>query len=320
MYDASGLFFLYGETPIHWGTGASLSAVDLPVQRERHTDYPMAQAAGLKGSLRDVFERRADPLVEAIFGPKEKAGERSGCLAVTDARVLLFPVRSLRGTFAYATSLLALERLRRDVMRTTAAPVFDLPEDPGAPRVLVTSDSMLRAGEKGAPRVVFDEFSYEASVSEELDGLAAWIADHAIPQGEAGEFARSVLPGRLALLPEDQFRDFVLNATMVETHVSIDDETGTARERLLFTQETLPPDCLFWSLVLARAPFTRRRNGRHVDAPDKEKSLRDGTAVLEHIRRHFAEHPWLQTGGDATTGRGQVAVNLLVASNRKEAV
>ncbi len=33
--------YLYTETPLHAGAGSGLSSIDLPIQRERTTQYPM---------------------------------------------------------------------------------------------------------------------------------------------------------------------------------------------------------------------------------------------------------------------------------------
>ncbi len=33
--------YLYTETPLHAGVGSGLSSIDLPIQRERTTQYPM---------------------------------------------------------------------------------------------------------------------------------------------------------------------------------------------------------------------------------------------------------------------------------------
>jgi CRISPR-associated protein Cmr4 len=59
MFDRAAMLFLYTETPLHAGSGTSLGIVDLPIQRERTTGYPMIQASGLKGCLRDAVD--SDP-------------------------------------------------------------------------------------------------------------------------------------------------------------------------------------------------------------------------------------------------------------------
>ncbi|MBI4612631.1 MAG: type III-B CRISPR module RAMP protein Cmr4 [Planctomycetes bacterium] len=296
MFERGLALFLYAESPVHWGTGSSLSSVDLPVQRERHTDYPIAQAAGLKGSLRDFYERHgstgAHALVESLFGSL-KDGETAGCVAVSDARLLLFPVRSLKGTFAYVTSRFALARLERDLDRLEIPPDWKVPDEPAEGKALVVTGSKnVLEGQK----LILEEFFFEARESQELDKIAGWIAEHAFPAPE-DSFWQAHLAKGMVLLPGDAFRDFVRHATTVETHIRIDDDTGTAAEHMLFTQEVVPADSLFWSLVLCAKPF-QSKNG---------SPLKSATQVMTELSSRL-DNDRMQTGGDATTGRGQVAL------------
>lgn len=52
MFEASAMLYLYVETPLHAGSGTSLGIVDLPIQRERVTHYPIVQSSSIKGKLR----------------------------------------------------------------------------------------------------------------------------------------------------------------------------------------------------------------------------------------------------------------------------
>src|SRR5581483_2232234 len=52
MFEATRMLFIYVETPLHAGSGRGLGAVDLPIQRERTTNYPIVQASSLKGRMR----------------------------------------------------------------------------------------------------------------------------------------------------------------------------------------------------------------------------------------------------------------------------
>lgn len=122
MFKESRILFLYAETAVHAGSGrAAGGATDLPIQRERVTQYPLVQASGLKGALRADFRERKklkdeDGLVKEIFG--EAGGEDknyAGAVSVGDARLLLLAVRALKGVFAYVTSAHALSLLRRTV-------------------------------------------------------------------------------------------------------------------------------------------------------------------------------------------------------------
>jgi len=104
----SGLLFLHAQTAIHPGSGTALGVVDLPVQRERHTLWPVIPGSSLKGVLRDCCRQQvvgkrgkdadADLGLATVFGPPTAdADKHAGALSLTDARILAFPVRSLRG-------------------------------------------------------------------------------------------------------------------------------------------------------------------------------------------------------------------------------
>src|SRR5436305_13167855 len=103
MITDTKMRYLYVETPLHAGVGSGLSSIDLPIQRERTTQYPMIQGSGIKGKLRATIEgdRKELPneqqnLVDILFGPPAAAGkgsEHAGALIAGDARMLLFPVR-----------------------------------------------------------------------------------------------------------------------------------------------------------------------------------------------------------------------------------
>lgn len=91
---------LLAETSLHPGTEQSTGVVDLPVARESVTGYPVIVGSSLKGALRDMVRQKekgsgSDKIEKEIFGENNN----SGIVSVTDARLLLLPVRSLTGHF-----------------------------------------------------------------------------------------------------------------------------------------------------------------------------------------------------------------------------
>ena len=62
MFKQAKPLFLIVETPLHAGSGSDLGIVDLPIQREKHTDYPKIEASGLKGSIREIFKTQVENL------------------------------------------------------------------------------------------------------------------------------------------------------------------------------------------------------------------------------------------------------------------
>jgi CRISPR-associated protein Cmr4 len=95
---------MYAVTPCHAGSGSALGTVDLPIQRERHTNWPVIQSSGMKGSLRANFDRykkvkldeaqlaQFTELTDNIFGDSKSAGSTyAGAISVSDAKILAFP-------------------------------------------------------------------------------------------------------------------------------------------------------------------------------------------------------------------------------------
>lgn len=303
MFEAKKMMYLYVETPLHAGSGSSLGLVDLPIQRERTTGYPLVQASGLKGCLREAAEAangRNNDKVKLVFGPDTQgAAEHAGALSVGDARLLLFPVRSLMGVFAWTTSQDALSRFARDA--ALAGVTIDwTPTGPSqAGQVLVTPGNAATA----QGRVVLEEFAYTAQDSDEVKTIAEWLERQALPTSSEYNYWREALPKRLVILPENDFRDFVQFSTEVITRIRLDDQTKTVERGALWTEEHLPTDTLLYAPLFASKP--RVNNGKLPS--DWQQSNNKAGAVLEFVKT-CVNGKRLQLGGDSTVGRGFVAV------------
>lgn len=295
MITETTMLYLYTETPLHAGTGSGLSSIDLPIQRERNTQYPMIQGSGIKGKLRAVAEQTASmsaEMVTIIFGPSTTGGNASdhaGALIAGDARILLFPVRSLNGVFAYTTSYDVLNRFKRDVERgqkeSLPWPVPASVEN----TALVTTQSEVQSNNT----IVLEEFSFTTESSHAVDIIADWIVANALPN-LGGDYWSNKVKSSLVILPNDDFRDFALYATEVITRVRISRETKTVENGALWTEEHLPTDTLLYVPVYAT-------NARKDGSPLKAEKILAEAKTLGTERNSF-----LQLGGDETVGRGIV--------------
>lgn len=301
MFEASRMLFIYVETPLHAGTGRGLGAVDLPIQRERTTGYPIVQGSSVKGCLRGEARAMAENgdrithgEVKAIFGPEgNDASEHAGALCVADAKLLLFPVRSLAGVFAWATSRNALARFEREAAIAGLDLTWRLQDLSLADNEAWVSGGALLAGDS----IVLEEFSFEPR-QEHADVVRAvgeWLADHALPRSVEYSYWRAALPRKLCILPEDAFRDFTLYSTEVQTHVKLDPQTKTVITGALWTAESLPTDTILYAPLMATGS---RANGTRLTAQDVLQKIADlGIART-------------QLGGDETTGQGIVSLRI----------
>jgi CRISPR-associated protein Cmr4 len=311
MITDTRMLYLYAETPLHAGVGSGLSSIDLPIQRERTTQYPMIQGSGIKGKLRSAAYAATEgeepawtnDEVTIVFGPEKDGSDHAGALIAGDARILLFPVRSLNGVFAYTTSFDVLNRFMRDMNRGGGSLKWETqkekPEDPKHV-ALVTKTSRVTANDA----LVLEEFSFIAEKNPVVDEVAIWIAENALPQTDEYEYWRDKIKDSLVILPEDDFRDFALNATEIITRISIDRKTKTAAGTALWTEEHLPTDTLLYVPIYATQARKRKKDG-DTDIP---AMLAD--EILQKARSlETSQRGYLQLGGDETVGRGIVRMH-----------
>lgn len=292
---SKSMLFLYTESPLHAGSGRALGTVDLPIQRERVTGYPMVQSSGIKGRLRAEMKAHGKLTKDerwALFGPDtDNASEHAGALSFGDAHLLLFPVRSLAGVFAWVTSVDILARFIRELSLIGVPPKWNLPEkEPAATEAWVSGPTIVAGG-----KVVLEEFSFTPTTTDLVKTIGEWLAEHALLQDDAYRYWRKTLPQNLCILSRDAFRDFALYATEVQTHIKLNPDTKTVESGALWTAESLPVDSLLYAPVLAVA--SRRR----------EQKL-GAAAVMKKLTDNLPKR--INLGGDETTGQGFVAIRL----------
>ena len=329
MFEASQLVFYYAISPVHMGAGSAIGAIDSPIQREVHTQHPMFAGSGLKGALRHHFNRawvraegdasQPNSLISRIFGPDTSASDFAGALSLSDAQLVALPVRALKGGFAYVTSPLALARLQRLAQQAGLPCSWTVPAV-AENKALAASPTLLgqrpgTAATAVADQLVLESFEFTATVDAPLQGIAKWIADYALP-ASANAFFASKFKTDLILLSDTDFAHFARHAIVIEPHVRIDDDSGTASDGGLFYVENLPPETLM--VGLAQASIERfKKNSRNSDSA----ALLNAPNILANVFVGQGDTlpgiggKLLQIGGDATTGRGLVLVQTANNAN-----
>lgn len=279
------LCVLYALTPVHAGSGQALKAVDLPIQRERHTFWPTVQASGIKGALRDWCEKAwPNPdLAEKVFGKAGESGSNwAGAVTVTDAKILLFPARSNISPFVHVTSPAVLKRLKDD-LEILELNLPDVPNTSGPEKFIP-----LKGDFSSRTSVILEDIlvTKDGKVSDEWSKRISGF----IPETE-----------KVILVSDDVFSYLVRTATEVQAHIAIDDATGSTKEGSLRYQEYLPADSVLYFLAF----FSDVRANSGEKASDVVELVSE-KGVSTHI----------QIGGDFTLGKGICKVKWIKAEDK----
>jgi CRISPR-associated protein Cmr4 len=296
MFEQQAAVFLYAVSPVHLGAGSMIGVIDNPIQRERHTGHPCFAGSGIKGAVRHGFEAiGGDPvLIDRLFGPESGSPDlHAGAVSFGDAQLVVLPVRSLRNGYVYATCPQALGRAARLLALIGLPTAWRIPDVAEGTCLLANPELLAK------DRLHLEAFEYNARVSPDLPELSTDLAKKALPPDAAHAFFREKLTKDLVVLSDTDFAYFTQNATVVEPHVRIDPDTGSADGGGLFYTENLPPE----SILVAPLMTSKTRTGRKDDAMD-------ATGVML-LLRNLLDNRLLQIGGDATTGRGLVTLRIL---------
>ena len=337
MFKTAIPFFIRAITPVHAGSGNDLGIVDLPIQREKHTGFPKIEASTLKGSIRDAFEIEAngdekeETKIHLIFGYDETNSsddvknffketldftQFSSAIAFADARILLFPIKSLKGVFAYATCPAVLKRLKEDLKMALKEDEIKVKiknnnqeeEKEFRAEFYQVKDKALVSGnneskllvQENGNQVVLEEYLFEVEKKQEVSELAQILS-------ALTGIDENFLKERLIILDDDDFTDFVKLSTEVITRIKINNETGTVDTGALFTEEYLPTETVMYSIVFFSPLFVPEDKKEAI----KEKLGNDFNFSEETAKTFFKNVPeTLQIGGNETIGKGFIEVNL----------
>ncbi len=304
-FAPAGVIGLYTETPLHCGTESAAGYVDLPIQRERHTDYPVIQGSTIKGILRDECkEHLSQEELDLTFGtgyePAKKGDNgtqtlekpsRPGSVSFGDGILVAFPVRSSKSPFHWITCPFVLERAFRALGQplTLDDPVqgqgWTHPEQADT---LLLEDLRVEA----VPNAEF--FADDSSPIHHLLAL--------LPAGDEFAYSKRLFARRLLIVSNTDFQTLVQTCTHAVTRIQLNawgttgeiPEAEAEAEKIppserrgnLFVEELVPPETLFLSVLRASQPPA-------------------GLCAA------FGQMPVIRLGGGETIGRGVTHLHYL---------
>jgi CRISPR-associated protein Cmr4 len=244
--------------------------------------------------------------IDLTFGPEEGDGH-AGALGFSDARLLLFPVKSVKGVFAWVTCPKVLEQFKRD-MSLSGITIAITGSEPTANNCVAKSTNTLKVGSSN--KIVLEEYAFTISGSYNVEvggkDLGTWLSE-LMTDG----FWKDKIKNDIVILSNDDFKDFVNLSTEVITRTKINNETGTVQPGALFTEEFLPAESIMYSLIMASPVFLKEK--------DKVNAiLQSDVDVMNYFQTALPEV--IQIGGNATLGKGIVRMykSLLTQEIKKE--
>lgn len=286
---AIGALGLYTETPLHCGAESATGYVDLPVQRERHTGYPLIPGSTLKGVLRDEMRRKlGDEETKRLFGAdtRDEKAPSPGLVSFGDGLLVAFPIRSSGAPFHWVTCPFVLER----VFRGFGGENLDVdPPKEGTAWAKVEGDVLLeeiRLTRKKLPSFFGDG-----------DGTGLRSLMKLLPAADRGfGYTRGIFPERLVIVRDEDFKTLVDVGTEVLTRIKLND-LGTTTDVDPKEAEAmgLPPDADLQGNLFAEEIV-----------PQETLfvcSLRTNTDV-EKLLGQLQSPDVIRVGGDETIGRG----------------
>lgn len=290
MFSKKMILSIYTETPMHPGSGSSINRpIDLPIQRERHTDFPFIQSSTLKGVLLNYAKtsKKFDN-VDEIFGKPDSAG----LVSITDAKLAAFPVRTLSGVFGWITCPLILNRLVMDVSPTLGVDIDINSLKLKDSEVLVANDSNVLNGNN----VIIEDI--RLTTSNHNTSEIASLLSKLLPDEPSYSYIKNKMAKDLIVVSDTLFKELVSLTTEVVARIKINQETGTAQEGALWYEEYLPTDTLLYSQILISSRANENNNNSTV------------TNSLMQLNKSV-----IQIGGDETVGKGLAKITMLDLSN-----
>ena len=207
-------------TPLHVGVGQGIGGVDLPVARQKPTNFPYIPGSTLKGCFRARLS--SHPNARVLFGPEPEPhlDDSAGAVFFGDAHLVAMPVRHAEKTFVWVTCPYLLAAVGRIGI--------ELARSPGdAANLVLENDVAVRA--KSPVRTVVD-----------------WIAT-------ATRHATAFVRERVFELSDDDFGWACEFATQVDVRNRIGLDTGVVVDKALWAEESLAPESILVAAIDRRS-------------------------------------------------------------------
>ncbi len=287
------LSFIHVLSPLHAGTGQGSGIIDLPIAREKATNLPYFPGSSFKGTLKAHYTGANKAQVYGTDMPDAYADEHAASsVQISDQKLLLLPMRSLAGVFAWVTCPYVLHRLERDINATgrkdKGSEHIAIPTVSDTDCLIAKADGAIKSTismDIGKEKAVYlEDLDFHAQENAEVMAWARWIGKQVFPQD--ADWQRMLIE-RICVVHDNVFTFLLETATEVTARIRLKEESKTVEQGGLWYEEALPTETILSGLVLATP---------HGQAPLSPEQ------VFAVVNTHSGA--LLQLGGSATVGRG----------------
>lgn len=317
VWKESLMNVIYTLTPTHCGTGQSNDAVDLPIARDVVTEAPVFPGSAIKGVVREKLENKfrdenspEAEIIKHLLGANLEEQENksntspdiaASALAFTEARLVLFPVRSLNRPFLWVTCPMILEKLSRDIKLLSSGINFKLGKIENIENRLFVSDKNLQG-----LTIVVEDLCYGEEEVVYLEDAKKTAEFFSGLLENIEEYAAKRIKDNLVIIPDSDFVELIKKGIPVIARTKLtkgkttqdwkDPETGEVDTTgNLWYEEYLPQDCLLISFTGLRRQVVLSNNNK------ENKILK---SPLKEFSSMFENNEIIQIGGNETIGNG----------------
>ncbi|MGC8870868.1 MAG: type III-B CRISPR module RAMP protein Cmr4 [Brevinematia bacterium] len=291
-FSSADLVLLRTITNLHVGTGKGGEIADLPIQRDSY-GFPTIYSSSLKGAIKSYFYHKYNKLADLLFGSDE-AGEFSSPIALTDAFLLAFPVRSLKGVYCYLTCPFLLKRFKEFTELAGykfGNEIQKILENP--PVYSCDNPDLLTIMSEKKAIVINEELTLEGvKANDNVNKLRSFLS----------------LDKELIIIDDDECLYQSERSLIRLTRVRLKRESKTV-EAGPWNEEYVPPKTLFFSAIYYSLPNEniQKRFDEVINKVFKKSQL-DLTDMISYIRTNLKT---LIIGGHETIGSGVVSFKFM---------
>jgi len=312
-YKEASLYLFRSVTPIHVGSGRGGELVDLPIQRDS-MNLPIIFASSIKGAFRSIFENKN--FEEDLFGPKpEVSSQFAGAVAFLDARILMFPVRSLKNLYCYVLSPISLRYLLEYlVIVSKFSNKTDISNYIDSIKVLITKAKDLGSNEillsKNAKDfltlnnlgiILNETFIYKEPNSIKLLDNAGENALKEISKLLNFVKVDDKTVKRIVIVHNEQFKDLLERSIIRQIRIRLKPETKIVEKGALWSEEYLPRDSfLIWGCL-----FSDSKKSDNIKASDLKQAFESELFSNSNMG-------YIILGGEITIGKGVLEVFKII--------